>query len=217
MLRKAVRRSIVKNHRYFEVIDTPDKAYFLGWMISDGSVVRSKTRNGRSDVISIEIKSTDEYILHMFASYLDAKEGSVRKSEKRGHSHFRFASNDMSNDLSKYGVVPNKTYSAYLPNIDDDLMSHLIRGYFDGNGTIVLDKNRNYGHVGIYGTEELCSQISKYMHDVIGINDNKVSKTTCWHVWWGGRDNVKKIRDYLYKDCGDLYLTRKKKKFDCVL
>jgi hypothetical protein len=42
----------------------------------------------------------------------------------------------MAEDLSKYGVVPRKSYYTYLPKIDDKYMNHLIRGILDGDGSI---------------------------------------------------------------------------------
>lgn len=186
-IRAAIRRSLVQNHDYFEVIDTPDKAYFLGWMVTDGSVVRSKTRKGRSDVISIEIHSRDRYILEKFAECIGADKNIVHDSVKKNHSYLRFASQKMSNDLAKYGVIPNKTYTAYLPTVADKLMPHLIRGIFDGNGTVT--KSRGAINFAFYGTEQLCSDVRDYLHKEIGAYLSKVSKSTCYHVWWGKKIN----------------------------
>ena len=210
IIRKAKRRSIVNRHDFFKEIDSVEKAYFLGWMISDGSIVQQ--RGGREDVISLEIHRDDMYILELFADSIECAHGSIGTFEKRNHSHLRFASREMSEDLSKYGVVPRKTRITYLPRVSDDLMPHLIRGIFDGDGTITIDK---YGvaHIAFYGSERLCNDISSYLHDTIGVNMNKVSKSTCYHVWWGGKTPVKAIGNYLYKDCGKYYLPRKFDKF----
>lgn len=45
------------------------------------------------------------------------------------------------------------------------------------------------------------------------VQNNKVSKSTCYHVWWSGTQ-AKAIYDFMYKDCGDYYLNRKFEKFD---
>ncbi len=211
-IRPAKRRSRIKNHSYFKTIDSVDKAYFLGWMISDGSVVECKTRTNRQKIISLEIHNKDRYILDLFADMINADKDTVKTFDKRNHVHIRFASDEMAEDLSKYGVIPNKTQAAYLPEIREDLMHHLLRGIFDGDGTITIDKN-NCGHFAFYGTQLICSQIAEHLHREIGFRINKVSKSTCYHVWYGGRETIKTFAEYLYKDCDRFYLNRKYLKF----
>ena len=215
-IRSAKRRSKINRHNYFNNIDSIDKAYFLGWMISDGSIIESKTRQGREKVVSLEIHNKDRYILELFACVLGANASIVKVSKKRNHAYIRFASNQMSNDLAKYGVVPNKSFITYLPKLRNDLMPHLLRGIFDGDGTITIDKN-NCGHIAFYGSEMLCNQISEYLNIELGFNKNKVSKTTCYHVWYGGRKLIKDMMRFLYNDCKEFYLERKYLKFKEVV
>ena len=187
-LRRGVRRSHVQNHNYFHTIDTPAKAYFLGWMITDGCVVdSSRSRPDRAPTISIELHSRDKYIIDLFAQELGASVDSVHIHEKRNHAYFRFASQEMADDLAKYGVVFRKSLRNYLPTISDDLMPHLLRGIFDGNGTVTLDKRTHAAHVAYYGSEQLCLGVRQYLHDKLGMSLSKVSKSTCYHVWWSKR------------------------------
>ena len=210
-IRPAKRRSNVQNHSYFRNIDTIGKAYFLGWMISDGAIIRCETRPNRARVISLEIKDTDSYILKMFARELGASDDIVKVFEKRGHSYIRFSSDEMADDLARYGVVERKSKITYLPMIREDLMPHMIRGIFDGDGTVTTDKNGNI-HFAFYGSEKLCTDIRNYLHDKIGLNKNKVSKSTCYHVWWGGIVPPKIMSEYMYSNCGEFVLERKKQR-----
>ena len=211
-IRQGKRFSPVQNHDYFHNIDTPSKAYFLGWMITDGSVVVSKTRDNRSPVISLELQDGDRYIIEKFANELGASKDIVRNNEKRGHSYMRFSSKEMAEDLATYGVVPNKTWITYLPILDSELMPHLIRGIFDGNGTVTKDKN-GYLKFAFYGSEQLCVGIRDYLNKTIGLNYNKVSKSTCYHIWWSGKTASAALFYYMYQNCDDFYLTRKFNKF----
>lgn len=212
-LRRGVRRSHITNHSYFRSIDTPQKAYFLGWLISDGSVVRSKSRPDRSRIIALELQNEDKHILELFALELGADISIVKYYAKRNHYHMRFASEEMANDLEQYGVVPNKTWISYLPRIDDDLMPHLLRGIFDGDGTVTIDKKYGCPHFAFYGSEQICIDIRDYLHKKIGLNKNAVSKSTCYHVWWGGHSPSKKFCEYIYDNCGAFVLERKRQKF----
>lgn len=91
------------------------------------AVTELKTRQGREKVISLEIHNNDRYILELFANILDADNDIVKNFEKRNHTHIRFASNQMANDLEQYGVVSNKSHTTYLPQLREDLMPHLLR------------------------------------------------------------------------------------------
>lgn len=210
-VRRAVRRSPVQRHDYFHNIDTAEKAYFLGWMISDGCVVESKARKDRSRIISIEIHNRDKYILEAFAEEIGATPDIVKCFEKRGHCHLRFASEQMANDLEKYGVVVRKSWVTRLPYLNEIFMSHLIRGIFDGNGTVTYDDS--YVKFAFYGSEQLCTEVRNFLASKIGLRMNKVSKSTCYHVWWSGKEQAERFTKFLYKDAGDFKLKRKYDRF----
>ncbi len=214
-IRPAKRRSIIKLHNYFHTIDSPEKAYFLGWLISDGCVV-CRSKSGRSPAISLELKSADKYIIEMFADVLGADKSHVRDFQKRDHSYFRFASQEMADDLASYGVVERKSTVNHFPELSQEMMSHAIRGYFDGNGTVTIDRH-GYLRFAFYGSQYICEELRQYLHEHIGLRLNTVGKSTCYHVWWGGISQARAFYDYIYADCGQLFLRRKREKFDSVL
>lgn len=213
-VRRAARRSPVSNHAYFEKIDCPEKAYFLGWMVSDGAVVESHTRPDSALRISIEIHTRDKYILEKFADELGANRLIVRDNS-RGHSYMRFSSNKMASDLSQYGVVPRKSWVATLPRIDDELMPHLLRGIFDGNGTVTA--SNGYIRFAFYGSKAICDSINHHLNEVIDLNLNTVGKSTCYHIWWGGDRQAMAFARYIYRDAGTYYLKRKRERFERYL
>src|SRR6478736_1961304 len=51
------------NHNFFQDINTPEKAYFLGWMISDGC--------NKSKGIHINLQKKDEFILEIFKKIIE--------------------------------------------------------------------------------------------------------------------------------------------------
>lgn len=213
-IRKGVRRSIIKYHDYFEDINTPGKAYFLGLLISDGSVVKQK-RKGRNDVISLSLDLNDKYIVELFAKELGADINSVKEYTNNGRSecYFRFSSQKMSDDLFKYGVVSNKSQATFLPILDKCLMPHLIRGIFDGDGTVYLYKEK-YIRFGFYGSKEICEQINIFLNKAISSNINSVTlKSGCCLVAWQGINVARAFYDYIYQNSSEFFLKRKKNKF----
>lgn len=55
----------------------------------------------------------------------------------------------MADDLRNLGLYPGKSLSlADLPDIDSNLFRHFVRGYFDGDGSIILSRHTSYHKVG---------------------------------------------------------------------
>ena len=115
------------NDNYLDNINTEDKAYFLGWLLSDGCVSKNS--------ISLKLKQDDEYIIgEMFNKF--------SKGYENGKS-MSLSSTKMVGALTKLGCVENKTDVGFdLPDISKDLFRHFVRGYFDGDGTIAVRSDR---------------------------------------------------------------------------
>lgn len=126
----------MKEH-FFQEINEEAKAYFLGLLISDGNVFKDNT--GRQASISITLDLKDEYMLEKFKEVLQANTSVGH--DGRGSGQIAVRSNIMAEDLAKYGVVPRKSYNTYLPLISKEMMPHLIRGIFDGDGSIMAKPN----------------------------------------------------------------------------
>lgn len=182
---------------YWENIDTYDKAYFLGFLITDGNVFGNEVR--------LQLSSKDEYILKIFSDKTN-NSNQIHK-DKRGFSTFSIKRKFWVNDLSKYGVIPNKTSTVFLPEVNENLMPHLLRGIFDGDGWITFK-----GHaIGLCGNEILTTQVRDYLVNKLGVFNVKVIKNNdnLWSVSWSSKRDIKLIGEFLYKDKKDCYLTRK--------
>lgn len=131
------------NENYFKLIDSEQKAYILGLIYADGYV-------GNKDYNNIVLGLKDKEIIYEIASIIEYT-GPIRKSKKGGYENSKesyvlnFSSKIMAEDLRKIGLYPNKSLSiAELPSLRDDLIRHFIRGYFDGDGSIILSKHTSY-------------------------------------------------------------------------
>ena len=61
--------------------------------------------------------------------------------------------------------------------------------------------------------QKMSLTIGDYLFNRLGIKKNSVSKSTCWHIWYGKQSVINQIFKFIYKDCEELYLTRKFEKF----
>lgn len=204
------------DEHYFDVIDKEEKAYFLGFIITDGNVFCPKNGN-RQKSISITQYSNDEYILRKFKD--EIKVNTSIAHDGRGCSQISIRSNIMSASLSKYGIVENKTLVSYLPIVSDEYMPHLIRGILDGDGHIKAiqtnNRNRFLHSISFSGTHQLMEDISNYLSTNLGVLHSKVYDYTNRHlseVKWQSKDDMKKIGDWIYRDA-TVYLIRKYKRY----
>ena len=210
----------MKEH-FFQEINEEAKAYFLGLLISDGNVFKDNT--GRQASISITLDLKDEYMLEKFKEVLQANTSVGH--DGRGCGQIAVRSNIMAEDLAKYGVVPRKSYNTYLPLISKEMMPHLIRGIFDGDGSIMAKPNRNNdGHnrflhsISFCGTHQLMEDISNYILENLGIKtavydykDRNLSELKIQNI-----DNIAKFGYWIYRN-STIFLNRKKDIFNNFL
>ena len=125
---------------FFDVIDTEEKAYWLGFIYADGYLALPQT-------IGIELKDTDHTHLEKFRASLDA-ETEVKFYNKKStfgpqrNCRFAFSSKHMFNILLSYFKSHKKTFEGVFPKLQrEELIPHLIRGFFDGDGSLIGKPN----------------------------------------------------------------------------
>jgi intein/homing endonuclease len=202
-LRNALKHSC--DEHYFLDIDSQEKAYLLGLFVADGSV---HIGNGFIFFFS----SVDLELVDYFRKYMKAT-NPIRKRKDGGYE-FVINSKILLNDLSKYGVVQRKSLVSTLPNIQYGLYRHFIRGLFDGDGCIRIDKLGN-GRFDICGAYEILYKISLLLKSDLGLNVNITKHGRIFRLAIAGNHKVSFIRSYLYKDAV-LFLNRKKLIFDKI-
>lgn len=210
----------MKEH-FFQEINNEASAYFLGLLISDGNVFKDST--GRQASISITLDLKDEYMLKKFKEVLQTNTSIAY--DGRGCGQIAVRSNIMAEDLAKYGVVSRKSYSTYLPQISKEMMPHLIRGIFDGDGSIMAKPNpNNDGHnrflhsISFCGTHQLMEDISNCILENLGIKatvydykDRKLSELKIQSI-----HNIAKFGYWIYINA-TIFLNRKKDIFNDFL
>ena len=143
------------DRNFFHIIDTEEKAYWLGFMCADGYISQSK--DGCEASIELQIGDIDH--LKKFNKslkgnveigtrerYLGFKDN--RKSYKLyKQCNIRLYSKQIVEDLYNNGCVYNKSDKLKLSKVSDDLFFHYLRGYFDGNGSVLSQTNRKRNYI----------------------------------------------------------------------
>ena len=215
-----VRRQYNINEKYFDNIDTPNKAYILGFLYADGC--NSSNYDKKRYCITITLQESDSQILYDIKNVI----GYDAPIKFREYDGCKRATLDICNKhivlkLHEYGIIPNKTLVLKFPQwLDENLYPHFIRGYFDGDGCITSN-NRKVSpqmSVSMVGTIDMCEcfvniisnkcNINTHLYDSGHKECNKAIKI----FMITGNIQCRKFLDYIYQD-SDLKLNRKYKKY----
>lgn len=207
------------DEHFFETIDSEVKAYFLGLIISDGNVfIEENNSSNRQASISITLDLADEYMLQEFKKAVKANTSIGH--DGRGCGQIAVRSDIMASDLAKYGVIPRKTLHTYLPEVPEEYLSHLIRGIFDGDGSIQAkenpDSNRFLHSISFCGTHRLMEDIAQVckklklqqIPTVYDYKDKNLSDIKIQNI-----NDIYCFGEWMYKNA-TIYLTRKKETYE---
>lgn len=215
------RHQYKKDLNYFKSIDGKDKAYILGFLLTDGSI-------GKRGAIRFEISERDIEVLHYIRSNISPETPIKYVERTRSRNQYTwtsktvlvtFKAKNYVEDLRVYGIVPSKTYERQiLPNIPEEFMPDLIRGIFDGDGCVCID--RKYPRVYFTGELNLLNELALYLYKKGIISKlckvfTKPKQYDCVFSFGSQKDTFS-FFNYIYKDA-PFYLTRKFKKFNYEL
>lgn len=197
---------------YFEEIDTPNKAYILGFLYADGNV------SGKNNLIQMGLQARDVHILEKIKSELGCierplifDERSKKNSNKQDVYILSIKNKKMHDDLGIWGIVPRKTKILTYPNfLSSDLHRHFIRGVMDGDGCVHNSKTHC---VDICGTFNFCNTLKEIIEQYLDIHvsvicKSKIQNSDTFRVSISGRNQCVKFLTWLYEDA-EMYLYRK--------
>jgi transposase-like protein len=192
------------NTRFFQFIDTEEKAYWLGFLAADGNVSKCRGNNA----ITLGLSAKDLAHVELFAKAIGTSAPIRRARSGKGTecAVLSIYCQEMVVDLAQVGIVPCKSLTAKAWNGPEELMAHYWRGVFDGDGSIFLGKQQ-WG-MGLCGSEEMMKQFSSYLehHGLAGLTT--YFRKGIWHLGFTGRPRCRAIADLLYSRA-TVYLPRK--------
>lgn len=212
-----------RTHKYkadydiFENIDTPEKAYWLGFIAADGC--NYQRENNSSIIISINQKDIDH--LEKFKKFVNTNaeiklfEQDMGYSNKTQMCKIVLNSKKMSNDLYDKGIVPNKSLILDIPKIDEKYYYPFILGYFDGDGSISKTNCYNNYCISFQGTKEILNWINNLFEISKLDKRQKESSKNSYYIRCGGTNKPYNILKQLYDSC-EVHLDRKYKLFKAL-
>lgn len=215
------------NENYFDIIDTPEKAYWLGFIYADGCI----STNHGNYIFQIALQRGDRLHLEKFLTCIQSTHpiyDGMSVSEKIGNfpnSKIQFYSSPkLCERLIELGVTERKSLTLDFPLSDiipDELMSHFIRGFFDGDGCISPMKRGKHNTpsdiiyvITFTGTMSMLNGIKRNLPLTNEIEIK--SHGNVFELRIGGQQQLKRVLDYMYAD-SEMFLERKKETLEGFL
>lgn len=216
-------RKYFHDEDFFETIDTEEKAYWLGFMFADGYIINNENRYG-SDGFGLSVAENSADVIKKFKVSLKATNpilydnSGLHKTKQCLHK-LVLCSQKTVNDLIDKGCYKQKTNKLEPPKgVPEKLIHHFIRGFFDGDGSIICYPCKNSTFIS-YQINFTCTyKIAKWLQEKIqmgGIFPEKRHEYT-WYYSFGGNQQVIRFYHYLYDDA-TIWMDRKYERFQELL
>ena len=191
------------NQDYFKTW-SHNMAYVLGLWYADGCIYGGK-------MFDITLQKKDKYILKKIAEELQY-EGNLYDYVDRQAVRLNFSCVVIYNDIVALGGTERKSMTIQFPDVPEEYLADFIRGYFDGDGCIMRLKGNRINSAFTSGSKDfldvLWLKLKQYAHVEGGSYDS-----SCMSLKFGKKDSLK-IGAFMYKDNPELFLKRKRDKFD---
>ena len=114
---------------------SPEMAYILGYFVADGCMFVNPRGSHYIEFTSTDRESIQKIKTAMHSQHSIGEREYNNPNWKIGY-RLQIGSKEMFRDLSNLGFQPNKSKVVRMPTIPKRFLSHFIRGYFDGDGSI---------------------------------------------------------------------------------
>jgi len=201
---------------YFDWIDTPEKAYFLGLLMADGY-------NLEGSMVALDMVDVE-----LVAAFRDAVCPTrtlkiLKRTRHRGQTIYacRVKSKRLSLSLANAGVRQKKSFTATYPkSVPDHLQSHFIRGLFDGDGSVFFSFCKNpgryrKGNLRIVGTRAVLVRVRAELKSRLSVRSTIRPMKAVFELYVSGNCQIKRVRDWLYTLAGT-FLSRKRDRLNSI-
>lgn len=187
----------------FSIIDSEEKAYWLGFLYADGYV------NKIQGQVAVALKEEDLQHLKKLKNFL--KCNNKISYDKTNHAYkLSFCCSQITNDLIKLGCVPCKSLILKFPNeiqVPSQFKKDFMRGYIDGDGCLCITDKTYY--IGFTSTEDFINKAIEFFN----WKPCKLLKSGQAKTWrCADKKLVPQYLHFLYKN-STIYLDRKYSKY----
>jgi hypothetical protein len=192
------------DHTFFDVIDNEAKSYWLGFIMADGCIVTKVDKGSKK--LRIHLSLLDQDHLQKFHDAIGSKKELYRWNTTVSSTH---SSDRLCEQLIDKGCISNKSLYLEFPEILPNIVHHFVRGYFDGDGSSFVVKNRLF--LSFVGTEHFLSNLRS--SSPVNQSKKMVKKKNVFELQFGSIPDCTALSNWMYKDA-TIFLDRKKEVID---
>lgn len=198
------------NKNLMDNIDTEEKAYWLGFFYADAY------NNEKLGRMVIELQERDKEHLYKCAKFFgQPREPFIQNKNGGKYIAYRLELNSkhLTKSLAGVGCHQTKSFNIIWPEwLDKNLVRHFLRGYFDGDGCLYVNKSDDQLGMSIVSTKEMIQSMKDILFEKAKLNSyishpERYTNNT-YRLDSGGSRQVLRFCDWIYKDA-TVFLDRK--------
>ena len=197
----------------FNKIDTKEKAYILGYILSKGII--------NNNDVNMITSLNDREVIEFISEYINGDIIYAHQLNKSKRIFPYVSSGKRIKDITKFtgGILKKERH---FPRIRYDLEKYLIQGLFDGDGCITWgrrkDRNRIWQKVSFTSQLKLLEGVQKYLINKLNITSIIRPKcdSKCFVLEISNREDVIKFCNHIYSDDDFIILKRKYLKYNAL-
>ena len=179
---------------YFNNIDSDEKAYWLGYITSDGTISKDNYR--------VSLTSKDLEIIEKFKRCINATQPIstvISYDEERKKTYTRYLiqinSKEFVSYLLKHGVTNEKSCECNFPTeiINKKLIPSYLRGLFDGDGSVSKVSEKSI-RISFIATRTILNYIQKFLLKL------KIKKHPIYNIMKHKSKKYKMYQTHYFKD-----------------
>lgn len=201
------------NTNFFKIW-TPSMSYVLGLIVADGTLIDARKS---SRTCYFAISNNDKVLLEKVREFMASNHNIYTRQERMVHFKFkkksylckenhilRIGNKKMFLDLLNLGITPRKSLDMKLPHIPNNLFSFFLRGYLDGDGSIISkvpagQTAPRVSTVFTSGSSIFLNLLSEKLHLLARVSKQRIHKNYEYYQLRYSKNDSLVLLSYIYK------------------
>lgn len=196
---------------------TPEMAWVLGLLFTDGNIQTDRATHQRVSIASIDLDLLEN--VSRFLKTTRPIKKCIQSYDKTRHIYqLEFYREKMRDDLHNLGLIEKKSLIIQFPDVPAEYIRHFIRGCWDGDGTIYIDKEGKLNASYVTGSHEFIKRLVLELAKVgitkkrqgYPLHIHKEKRSRALTIKLNSRTNLETLFHFFYDSVDDTMFLRRK-------